>query len=170
MQKPDLDLIVDTFFPRQGSTFDEYIAQLRRDLIPQIRQLENAEKIIWYSFLVHGYTNLGHNVSASGQMYVHLRMGLPAGANVEEFIQELPPHFQDPQRIPQQKMSGVEKAILKDQEWEYAWKALGETSEWVIGFIEAHEIGVSIPEQHIRQYKHFIENSLLGCTTICKES
>ena len=162
MQAPNLDLVVDTFFQIKELRLDAYISQLRTELIPEIRKLEENEKIIWYSFLIHNHRNLDGRVpSTDDNLYIHLRLGLPDGANVEEFINELPGHFEQPKRKTLSAISGVDVSIINENDWAYAWKALGEALEWILGFIEAHAPDADVHISQVIQFLHFFTNPLM---------
>ena len=100
MELPNLELVVDTFFPIKDLNLDAYTLQLRTQLIPEIRRLESEGSIIWYSFLVHDHRNLGGRVPSTDQnLYVHIRLSLQEGVDVDQFISQLPSHFLKPSKI-----------------------------------------------------------------------
>lgn len=162
MQLPKLDRIVDTFIKIENPTLDKYIAQLRSDLIPEIRKLESEGSIVWYAFLVHGQKHLGDRVhSADKNSYIHIRLCPSEGTDIEDFIESLPNHFEQPEKVSLSSIAGVDRSILKEQDWAYGWKLHGETSEWVLKMIETHDQNASIHIQQIIQFLHFITNPLL---------
>jgi len=161
MELPNRDLIVDTFIRIRDLNLDAYISQLRSELIPEIRQLQSEGKIIWYGFLIHDHTNLGGRVPSTDQNpYIHIRLSLPEGADIDQFIHQLPSHFQQPTQSSLSPIGGIEASILNDQNWLYAWKVHGEASEWILRMVESHAHQANIPIQHIIQFMHYITNPL----------
>jgi hypothetical protein len=162
MDLPKLDLIIETFFKIDKLDFSSYISQLRNGLLPLIRKYENEKKIIWYSFLIHDSNNLKNRVLPSDKnLYVHIRFGLPDGANINQFINELPDYFQQPQHVNLSVISGIDNSIIRNNDWAYAWKIHGEASELVLRIIEGHNDDSNISIQQITQFLHFITNPLM---------
>jgi len=169
VELPDLDRIVDTYFQIKSLDSKQYFNQLRSELIPEIRRLFEQRKIIWFSFLFHDYKNFPDRVpSIPGIYYVHIKLCPSKNVTMEDLKQSLPQHFTDPILYPCSKLDGVECLdTLKDQNWAYAWKHFGETSEWVLNLIETHDPETEIPLQHVIQFLHFATNPLLiGCKSI----
>ena len=154
MEAPDLTRIVDTFVPITG----DYFEHLRQDVIPFIRDLQGQRKLRWYSFLIHGASQLADRADENGA-YIHLRLEPMPGLDVEDFIAQLPPHFEKPISVVLADMGGVDQTVLKDQDWTYAWKILGESSEWIVTLLEAHDES-QVPIPNIIQFMHFITNAL----------
>lgn len=162
MDLPNPDLIVDTFIRIRELDLNAYISQLRDELIPEIRTLQSEGKIIWYGFLIHDHKNLGGRVPSTDQnFYIHLRLGLPEGADVEQFILQLPPHFLQPRQDSLSPIGGIDPSILNDQNWVYAWKVHGEASEWILRMVESYGRDAIIPIQHIIQFLHYITNPFM---------
>jgi len=155
MELPDLTRIVDTFV----SIGDDYYKRLWQDVIPSIRQLQSEQKLRWYSFLIHGADQLDGRAD-EGKAYLHLRLEPAPGVEMEDFIARLPPLFEKPIAVVLGKMGSVEQKVLKNQDWGYAWKMLGESSEWIVSLFEAHG-NSSVPIQNIIEFMHFITNALL---------
>lgn len=161
MQLPNLDLVVDTYFPIKDMRPEAYLSQLRAELLPEIRKLEAERKIIWFGFLIHGARQLAGRVPPTDQTpYVHIRLGLPNGAAIDAFIRQLPNHFQQPQLLPVAAITGVDVSLVRDKNWAYAWKLHGEASDWVLRLIEAHDDDATISIQQVVQFLHFITNAL----------
>ena len=162
MELPNLDLIVDTLIRIKDPNLDAYILQLRAELIPDIRNLESKGLIIWYCFLVHDYQNLGGRVPSTDQdLYIHIRLSLPRGEDIDQFIRQLPSHFLMPRKSSLSPMNEIDQSIMKDQQWVYAWKVLGEASEFVLRMLEAHVQDAPIPIRNIIQFMHYITNPLM---------
>lgn len=157
---PDINRIVDTYVPIVSDERDAYIAQLRRDILPAIRSLQKAELLAWFAFLVHGARQLDGREPLDHRMYIHLRLQPAADIEMDAFIRKLPAHFLNPQPVTLGQMAGVDGSLLQDQDWAYAWKMLGEASQWVLSLIESHRQG-PIPLQQIVQFMHFITNPLM---------
>ena len=153
MEQPNLDLIVETFICIRAHNADEYMSQLREELIPEIRKLQSEGKIIWYGFLIHENKNLG--------LCIHLRLSLPEGADVDQLIRQLPAHFQETRKSSLSAIGNIDASIMKDQNWVYAWKVHGEASEWILRMLEAHAQNAAIPIQQIIQFMHYITNPLM---------
>ena len=169
MELPNLDLIVDTFIRIRNPNQDAYISQLREELLPEIRKLQKERGIIWYGFLIHDHGNLAGRVpSTDHSPYIHLRLGLPDGSDIDAFIQRLPQHFQKPQKTSLADISGIDVSIMKNQSWAYAWKMHGEASEWVMRMLEAHAEDANIHIQQIIQFMHFLTNPfMIGGRCLC---
>ena len=88
MHLPKLDMIVDTFIRIEDKNIIKYISQLRTELIPEIRKLQKKKAIIWYAFLVHDYRELDGRVPPTDDLFIHIRLGLDTGADVDKFIVE----------------------------------------------------------------------------------
>ena len=161
MELPNPGLIVDTFIRIRDLNLNVYISQLRAELIPEIRKLQSEGKIIWYGFLIHDQKNLGGRVPSTDQnFYIHLRLSLPEGADIDQFIRQLPSHFQQPIESSLSPIGGINASILNDQNWVYAWKVHGEASEWILRMVESHSQDAIIPIEHIIQFMHYITNPL----------
>jgi hypothetical protein len=162
MELPNRDLIVDTFIPIRDLNLDAYISQLRSELIPEIRKLLSEGKIIWYGFLIHDQKNLGGRVPSMDQnLYIHIRLSLPENADINQFIHQLPSHFQQPIQSSLSLIGGIDPSVLNDQNWLYAWKVHGEASEWILRMVESHTHDANVPIQHIIQFMHYITNPLM---------
>lgn len=159
MHLPKLDRIVDTYIKIKDKSLNSYISQLRNELIPEIRKLEKVGTIIWYSFLVHDHSQLNGRVPPTDDLYIHIRLGLSNEIDIKEFIKGLPEHFENPENYLLDEMTGIDNLLLKNQDWAYAWKILGEASEWVLSTIESHSNDAEISIRHIIQFMHFISNS-----------
>jgi hypothetical protein len=161
MNLPNPDLVVDTFLRVRDMNFNSYINQLRSELIPAVRRLQSEGKIVWHSFLLHGQQHLGGRVPATDQdFFVHIRLSLPEGADLQNFISHLPANFEQPIESPLTPMNEFGNADFKGQDWRYAWKMLGEASEWVLTLIESYSGNTQIPINNIIQFLHYITNPL----------
>ncbi len=161
MNLPNPNLAVDTFFRIKDMNFSAYIDQLRSELLPVVRRLQSEGKIVWHSFLLHGQQQLGGRVPTTDQgSFIHIRLSLPEGADLQEFISNLPEHFEQPIESPLAPMNEFGNAEFEGQDWRYAWKMLGEASEWVLRLIESYSGKTEIPTNNIIQLLHYITNPL----------
>jgi hypothetical protein len=158
MNLPDLSRIVDTYVPITGNDLDVYLDQVRRDVVTSLRQLQDQDLLRWYGFLLHGADQLGGREGQSDRAYIHLFLEPRTDVEIDQFIGRLPSHFLNPIKIRPTKIAGVDVSMLKNGDWAYGWKTLGEASEWVVLLLENH--GHSIPSQQIIQFLHFITNPL----------
>lgn len=168
MEIPDLNRIVDTFIPISDLNMDAYLVQLRQQVIPHIRKLQQEDKLRWYSFLIHGSDMLGGRTPPMDRnLYIHLRLEPKPEVDIDAFIAQLPDHFRQPQLCPLKEIAGINASIIRDQDWAIAWKIHGEASEWVVTLLEGHANN-PVPIQQIIQFMHFITTPLLlGHKCIC---
>lgn len=161
MEKPNLNRILDTFIKINALSLDSYFTQLHREVIIPIRNLQKNGKIRWFSFLIHPAAQLSGRVPLNDTHgYIHIRMEPETDITFDDFTQILPMHFQKPIKTSISEISGIDKSILLNEDFAYAWKILGESSEWVFQLIENHD-EKSIPISQIIQFLHFITNPLL---------
>jgi len=157
MNIPDLSRIIDTYIPIVS--YENYYNQLQQELIPPIRKLQNEDLLNWFSFLIHSSEHLSNRESMDNKLYIHLRLEPKNNVTIDMFITKLPKHFIKPIQVPLGAISGLDPSFLQDENWAYAWKLLGESSEWVLSLIESHK--KPIPLNQIIQFLHFITNPLL---------
>jgi hypothetical protein len=55
----------------------------------------------------------------------------------------------------------VDIRALSNGQVEEGWKILGESSEWVLRMLDAHDPGKPIPRPNVAQFLHYIGNQLL---------
>jgi hypothetical protein len=73
----------------------------------------------------------------------------------------LPIYCIDTNKIPPiEKIAGIDKAILKENDITEAWRIIGEQSEFMIKLVCAHEDNVGIPIEQFIQFMHFFMNML----------
>lgn len=167
MNVPNLTRIVDTYIPIRHAEFDAYLDQLRREVVPAIRELQKDGLLRWFSFLIHGSDMLDGREPTSTALYVHLRLEPESGIDVSEFITKLPRHFCKPIHKTFAEIGGLELSVLQNEDWAYAWKIHGEASEWVVCLLESHRDS-AIPLRQLIQFLHFITNPLmLGYKCLC---
>jgi len=163
MNLPDLNRIVDTYIPINSGNLNNYYNQLRQELIPYIRELQKRDLFNWFSFLIHGPKELNKREPIDNKSYIHIRLEPKGCIDINDFIKELPKHFLNPTQVTLSNIYKLDSSFLQDKNWGYAWKLIGESSEWVLSLIEIHE--KEIPEEQTIQFLHFITNPLyLGNT------
>lgn len=78
---------------------------------------------------------------------------------IADFIATLPSAFQHPVLVePLGEIGGVVFSSLRDGDWALAWRLVGESSEWVLSFLETHT--ESAPIENLTQFMHFITNAM----------
>lgn len=166
MTLPNLNRIVETHVPISDSELTGYLTQLRQDILPYIRKLQSDGSFRWYSFLMHPASQLEGCDPKDKSLVIHLRFEPSSSLEVNEFMQLLPKHFRAPKKVQLSGISGLDGTKLSENDWAHAWEVLGETSDWVLGLLEAHKEVPSL--QQIVQFLHFITNSLgIGHKCIC---
>lgn len=164
MELPNLNKIIDTYIlikKEQPLSLNEglkkYINQLRTDLIPHIRQLQNDKLISWFCFLIHGASQLNGREKGSKESFIHIKLEPNKHVSIDELIPLLPPHFKNPIQLTLSDIDPLKIEFIKDKNWANAWKMHGDTSELVLSLIENHD---ELPIHHIIQFLHFITNPL----------
>jgi len=168
MNTPNLSRIIDTYIPVASNIHEDYYAQLRKELIPFIKELQNNNLLNWFSFLLHEAKHLNiknREPVANNKAYIHLQLEPKKDISIDEFINKLPKHFLDPIPTTLSAISGLNPSFLRDENWAHAWKIHGEISEMVLSLIENHK--ESIPPKQIIQFLHFITSPVaLGHTCL----
>lgn len=166
MELPDLNRIVDTYVQVSSNVLSDYLNQLKTDLLPHIRNLQNNGSIRWFSFLLHDAGHLDGREPTNGRHFIHIRLEPASSTDVQSFINSntLPAHFLNPIHKPFSQISGLDGAQFNS--WAHAWKIHGEASEWVLCLLEGHRNEPSF--DHVIQFMHFITNPLmLGQKCLC---
>ena len=160
MKQPDQTRIVETYIKLEdvsspSDTWSSLMNLLRNKVAPLIQKLQSSHLIAWYSFLIHNCPD------GSGQSSIHLRMELPTNVTKEELESNLPSFCEATARMqPVDSISGLETENLRDSRIEEGWKALGDTSQWVLGILQSQAPDKPVSPQNIRQFFHFIGNQL----------
>jgi len=159
MNLSNLSQIVDTYIPINSGNLDNYYNQLRQELIPYIRELQKRDLLNWFSFLIHGPKELNKREPIDNKLYIHIRLEPNNCIDINDFIKELPKHFLNPIQVTLSNIAEINSSLLQNKEnWEYSWKILEISSEWVLSLIENHKNTISIKQ--ITQFLHFITNPL----------
>ena len=170
MLLPDTTRTYETFLriagpdARPEELWPGYVQLLRTTVTPLIRELQTAGVIGWFGFLVHNRESGVPTDADHRSSYVHLRMSLAAGAVEADLLSRLPGSylmtrkmvFPDPPTL-----DGVELPTLLDGDVRQGWKLLGESSEWVLSLLEAHEPEREIPFRNVHQFVHYVDNQLM---------
>ena len=169
-EMPDTERIVETFIPIQVAkdatavqVWQDYLDMLRSVVAPLVRDLTQKGAINWYCFLVHNWESGVPTSRDDDRLYVHLRMALTKAANEEEFINQLPSfcHFSRKMTMPNPpRLDNVDIQSLAKGQVEQGWKVLGESSEWVLKMLDAHDPNKRVPPQNVAQFLHYIGNQL----------
>jgi hypothetical protein len=92
-------------------------------------------------------------------LFIHIRLEPATDLSLQNFIELLPKHFQNPREEAFSLIPGLEGSVFRDDDPAYGWKVHGEASEWVLHLLESYEEGPSL--RHIFQFLHFITNPLM---------
>lgn len=168
---PNVEKIIETFIPIEASrdttsieAWQNYLNLLRSVVAPLVRDLTQKGVINWYCFLVHGRESGVPTSNEDEGLYVHLRMVLTTGSNEAEFIDKLPSfcRFSRKMSMPNPpSLDNVDIQSLAKGQVEQGWKVLGESSEWVLKMLDAHDPNKPIPRENVAQFLHYIGNQLL---------
>ncbi len=58
-------------------------------------------------------------------------------------------------------LDNVDIQSLANGQVEQGWKILGESSEWVLKMLDAHDPKKQVPPQNVAQFLHYLGNQLL---------
>ena len=108
--------------------------------------MQNKNLLSWFSFLIHKAKHLnikGREPIVNDKTYIHLRLEPKNDISIDEFINKLPKHFINPIPTTLSSISGLDFSFLKDENWVYAWKLLGEISEVVLSLIKGVKTKIS---------------------------
>jgi hypothetical protein len=176
MEKPDFNRVYDVFIPiglPQEIRLRKLIDMIRFEIYPLISYLKKSKMINWYFFLIHNReTGSIPTTEDDRNLYYHLRFGLEKNINPEDFLQSIEDRlrFKPLWRTTKNPAISIgrnkpmHKNILKNEEYEEAWKIMGEQSEWIINMLNAHKDDIEISEkeyyEHILQFMHYYFNML----------
>jgi hypothetical protein len=63
-----------------------------------------------------------------------------------------------------ESITGIDKASLKNEDIEEAWRIIGEQSEWVLEMLSVHKDDTGVTPYEIAQFLHFFDNmTQLSC-------
>jgi len=163
MEKPKLDQMWETWIkigPKTGLTHKMFQDTIRNKIYPMVSRLKKQKIINWYQFLFHPYPPDQNNG------YFHIRFSVLRDIEKIEDL-NLPEYCVSPKKIHvSTDISGINKALLKNEEIEEAWRMIGEQSEWIINLINIHKEETGwIPIDQFVQFMHFFMNMMgLGMT------
>jgi hypothetical protein len=166
MKAPNLSNIIDTYIEislPQPMLLSALFQQIKEDLIPHVRNLQEQDHIGWFCFLIHSYAELHGREPESNKSFIHIK--LSPQENINDLMPLLPKHFKNPKHISLEGISGIDKNSIKGKDWSNAWKIHGQASELVFSLLENHD---EIPLTNITQFLHFVTNPLgLGFKCRC---
>jgi hypothetical protein len=167
---PNVDRMVETFIPIQNSkdtgslqVWQNYLDVLRSVIAPMVRDLSRKGMINWYCFLVHDRSSGVPTSEEDDRPYVHLRVSLTQATSEAEFISQLPSFCQFSRKMSMPNPPSLDKVdiqFLVKGQVEEGWKILGESSEWVLKMLDAHDPNKPVPPQNVTQFLHYIGNQL----------
>jgi len=180
MNVPDLNRVYHTFRSIQGLNLNDIpgtVLAVRRFIQNEVRCLVDGltsnELISWFGFHVHHegqYLGRGN----TGPLGIHLRFELGDGVTFEQVavhLNELGWASSSKERVSMDTISGINGPRfegdtdfvtvdqLRNRNIAYAWKAIGEASEWVLDVLSAYDLD-PVPVSQLRQHLHFISNLL----------
>jgi hypothetical protein len=168
---PNVENIIETFIPIQVSkdatslqVWQNYLDMVRSVVAPLVRDLTQKGVINWYCFLVHDRESGVPTSKDDDRPYVHLRMALKKTSHKVEFMKQLPSfcHFSRKMSMPNPpSLDNVDIQSLANGQVEQGWKILGESSEWVLKMLDAHDPKKQVPPQNVDQFLHYLGNQLL---------
>ena len=171
-EMPNVENIIETFIPIQVSkdatslqAWQDYLDMLRSVVAPLVRDLTQRGAINWYCFLVHNWKSGVPTSKDDDRLYVHLRMALTKASNEAEFINQLPSfcRFSRKMSMPNPpRLDNVDIQSLAKGQVEQGWKILGESSEWVLKMLDAHDPNKQVPPQNVAQFSITSETNYLS--------
>lgn len=161
MERPNLSNIIDAVVPIREMSPEAIIRQLRNEISPAIRSLEEEGLIIWHCFLIHNRASAGREDLPTDfpDPFLHFRLGLPDGANQGEFMSKLQSPFLHPVQKTLGSIAGIDITAMHG-DWVEAWWPIGEISQLVLKLAEAHSDNNQTPLPQIVQFLHYITNGL----------
>ena len=158
MEKPVLDQMWETWVrigPRAGLTLKMLQDTIRNRICPVVSHLEKKKVINWYHFLLHDYPRDPSN------RYFHIRFSVIGNIKRAEDL-GLPEYCVSTEKIaPIRNIDGINRALLKNEEIEEAWRIIGEQSEWIINLVNIHREDIEgIPIGQFVQFMHFFMNMM----------
>jgi hypothetical protein len=166
VESPDLTRIVDTYVRVHSLELGPYFDQLRADILPHVRSLQESGAIRWFSFLIHGPQHLDGREPMDGAIYLHLRFEPSADQEVTDFVRSLPSHFVNPVPVALGPIADLDGSQYRADDPSEGWRILGECSDLVLKMVEGYDSGPDLP--HVIQYLHYVTNPLLlGQRCLC---
>ena len=173
MEKPDMNQMWETFIKiglSSETSFGRIINMIRLKIHPMIGDLKQKKIINWYHFLIHNRKSGVPTTEDDDNLYFHIRFTLDKDIEVkdEEDVDSFLPNYcvmtqkRRPRRI--ERISGIDKSLLKNEEIEEAWRIIGEQSEWLLNMLNIRKEDVEMNKypQQIAQFLHYFFNMLGG--------
>jgi len=157
---PDLHRIMEAWVPVTAATYGpEYLSVLRKDVVLPLRDLQAKGIIRWYGFLLHPCPETLSSrtpLNACFQLWVERAPGI----EFDEFRKLAPTAFLNVDGSGPSLIAGLDKSMLKDGDWAYAWKMIGESSSWISELLLSHNDN-DISLKQTMQFLHYVTNPLL---------
>jgi hypothetical protein len=157
MEKPNLDQMWETWVkigPKVGSTLKMLQDTIRNKIYPLVSTLKKRKIINWYHFLLHPYPRDPNNG------YFHIRFSVIGNIKKAEDL-GLPEYCVSTKKIsPIRDISGINRALLINEEIEEAWRVIGEQAEWIIKLVNIHREDEGIPIDQFVQFMHLFMNMM----------
>lgn len=171
MDRPDLTCLFESFIKIGDPTtmapdrfWASYIDLLRQSLNPSMTSLRRDGIVRWFSFLVHGREGGVPTEVDDKSLFIHIRVEAGPGVEEHALVQRLPISWLWTRRMSSDsagRIAGVDASYLRGADIAHAWQILGESSEWVLRMLDAHDARQPIPLNHVGQFLHLIDNQLL---------
>ena len=179
MEKPDMNRMWETFIKiglRKETSFGRIINMIRFNIYPMIEDLKQKKIINWYHFLIHNRESGVPTTEDDNNLYFHIRFTLNKNIEVKEEkdVNGFLPNYcvltrkRKPRRI--ERISGIDKSLLRNEKIEEAWRIIGEQSEWLLNMLDIHKEDVEIDKypKQIAQFLHYFFNMLGGFAILVK--
>lgn len=158
MEKPDLSRMWETWVrvgPNSGLTHRMLQDSIRNKIHPMVSRLQEQGTINWYHFLLHPYPKDPANA------YFHVRFSIKKDIETVDDL-NLPEYCVPPEKTgPLRNIAGINRALLRNEEIEEAWRIIGEQSEWIINLINIHKEDAGwISIDQFVQFMHFFMNMM----------
>ena len=139
-------------------SFRRIIDMIRFKLYPMISNLRQKKIINWYHFLIHNRKSGVPTTEDDDNLYFHIRFDLKRDINPKDLL----PRYcvMTRKRKPIEKIAGINKSLLENEEIEEAWRIIGEQSEWIMDMLNIHKKDVEIPFEQIGQFLHYYFNMI----------
>jgi len=160
MRKPNIK-IVDTLIQLKNYEFNSCINQLRDNVLPMIRIMQEEESLKWFCFLLHDQLQLSDRLLKNDEnFYIHLKLCPSEGVSISDIENLLFPECEYTKVVELSRIAGIKKSILRNQDWLNAWWIIGEISELVLNIIEAHNPNKKIGSDQFMQFYHYATNMI----------
>ena len=168
MRTPDLTRVIETFVPLEfddgataGEAWRRFLDLMRKRVAPLVHALRANGTVGWYSYLIHDRTS-GVPVDTDG-LFLHLRLEVLNGRSLTELMAQLPSWCEKARQmaVPDPpRLDSIDVPALRAGSVEEGWRIMGESAEWALHLIEAHDPSRVVPPQNVVQFVHYLGNQL----------